>query len=134
VPIWMTMGEMYGGMACATLPMRLTRVAPIRKHQKNQNRMARLWFRWVISVWAVIAPLPGCEVVRQCLLAYLNKKRGSHPQRREVRGQRADQHVVLALDLADLRLPDSEVGGQLRLCQTSCSAYRGKVDHTSILL
>jgi hypothetical protein len=51
-PIWMTMRAMYGSTACAILPMRLTVVAPIRKHQKN--RTARWWFRWAISVWVVI--------------------------------------------------------------------------------
>ena len=38
------------------LPMRLTRVAPIRKHQKK--RTARWWFLCVISVWVVIVPPP----------------------------------------------------------------------------
>ena len=53
-PIWtMTCGR-YGSIARAMLPTRLTKVAPIRKHQKN--RTARLWFRWVISVWLVIVP------------------------------------------------------------------------------
>jgi hypothetical protein len=55
-------------------------------------------------------------------------------ERVEVRRQGADQHVVLALDLADLRLSDAEVGGQLHLRQTGCPTYRGKVDHASILL
>ena len=51
-------------------------------------------------------------------------------QCREVGRQGADQHVVLAFDLADLRLPDTEMGSKLHLSQTSSSAYRGKVNHS----
>jgi hypothetical protein len=36
------------------LPMRLTMVAPTRKHQKN--RTALRWCLCVISVWVVTAP------------------------------------------------------------------------------
>jgi hypothetical protein len=49
--------------------------------------------------------------------------------RRQIRRQGADEHVGLPLDLADLRLSDPEVGSQLNLRQTCCSAYRGKIDH-----
>jgi len=47
----------------------------------------------------------------------------------DLRRQGADQHVVLAVDLADLCLFDAEVGGRLSLRQTGCSAYCGQVDH-----
>ena len=52
-----------------------------------------------------------------------------YAERREVGRQGADQHVALALDLADLCLPNAEDRGQLRLCQTGFSAYGGKVNH-----
>ena len=106
--------------------MRLTIVAPIRKHQKK--RTARWWFLWVISVWVVNVSPPGGEVVRHSLLAHLDDDLGVYAECREVRRQGADQHVPLAFDLADLRLSDAEVGRQLKLRQTACSAYRREVD------
>jgi hypothetical protein len=59
---------------------------------------------------------------------------GSHTERVEVRRQCAEQHVGLTLDLADLGLSDTEIGGKLDLRQTCCSAYWGEIDHAQILL
>jgi len=63
------------------------------------------------------------------LLTDLNDDLGVYAERHEVGRQGADQHVGLPFDLADLCLPDPEVGSQLGLCQTGFMAYGGKVDH-----
>jgi hypothetical protein len=93
---------MYGSTACAMLPARLTAVALIRKAQKN--RTARAWFRWVISDWLVTAPSFPCQVVPLRLPADLDNDLGVGTEDCEIRRKRADQHVLFALDLADLCL------------------------------
>jgi hypothetical protein len=70
VPIWTATWGMYGSSAWVMLPVRLTRVAPIKRPQKK--RTARWWFLWVSrSVWSSFPP-PVCEVVRHCLATHLD--------------------------------------------------------------
>ena len=87
----------------------------------------------VITVWVVIVPPLDREVVRHGLLAHLDDDPGTYASCREVGRQRAEQHVALTLNLADLGLPDTEIGGKLNLGEAGFSAYRGKVNHSLIL-
>jgi len=77
---------------------------------------------------------PDDEVDCDRLLGHLNDDLSTGAERAEVRREGADQHVVLALDLTDLGLPDAKVGGQLDLGQTGGPAYPREINHHTILL
>jgi hypothetical protein len=86
---------------------------------------------WVLS--SAITP-SQVEAERLNATAYVNDKLCSRPDGGKIGRQCAEQHVALALDLADVRLSDSEVGGQLNLRQPGCPANTREIDHLSILL